>query len=63
MRAWISDQNVNIIHFKHLSHVDSKYKSYKLEISMSDYMSLYEPNQWPTNICIGQFYMPKSQRK
>ena len=31
MRAWISDHNVNIIHFERLSHVDSKYKSYKLE--------------------------------
>ena len=34
MRAWISDHNVNIIHFERLSHVDSKYKSYKLEVSV-----------------------------
>ena len=63
MRAWISDYNVNIIHFKRLSHVDSKYNSHKLDVSVSDYISLYAPNQWSTGICIGQFYMPKSQRK
>ena len=32
MRALISDHNVNFIHFERLSHVDSKYKSYKLEV-------------------------------
>ena len=26
VRAWISDHNVNIIHFERLSYVDSKYK-------------------------------------
>ena len=50
MREWISDHNVNIIHFERLSHVDSKYKSYKLEVSVSVYMSLCEPNQWLAGI-------------
>ena len=59
----MSEHKVNINNFDRLSQVDFKSKSYKLEVSVSDYMSLYEPSKWPTGICIGQFYIPKAQRK
>ena len=60
MRDWISTQKINIINFERLSHDDAKYKSYKLIVSVSAYVSLCKPSQWPVGICISKFYPPKA---
>ena len=60
MRDWISKQKINIINFERLSHDDAKYKSYKLIVSVSDYVSLCKPSQWPVGICISKYHPPKA---
>ena len=59
MRDWISKQKINIINFERLSHDDAKYKSYKLIVSVSDYVSLCKPSQWPS----GNMYFQISPTK
>ena len=49
MRDWISKQKINII-----------IKSYKLIVSVSDYVSLCKPSQWPVGICISKYHPPKA---
>ena len=46
MRDWISKQKITLL-TERLSHDRAKYKSYKLIVSMSDYVSLCKPSQWP----------------
>ena len=60
MRDCISEQKINIINFERLSHDDAKYKSYKLIVSVSDYVSLYKPSQWPVGISISKYHPPKA---
>ena len=70
MRDWISKQKINIINLERLSiayiesyglsHDDAKYKSYKLIVSVSDYVSLCKPSQWPVGICISKYHPPKA---
>ena len=50
--SWIRKQLVNIIDFVKTSHVDSKYKSFKVTFNMSDYFYLYNPELWPSGVCI-----------
>ena len=57
--SWIRKQRVNIIDFVKTSHVDSKYKSFKVTFNMSDYFYLYNPELWPSGVCIGRYLPPK----
>ena len=49
------------INFERLSHDDAKYKSYKLIVSVSDYVSLCKPSQWPVGICISKYHPTEIQ--
>ena len=49
-----------IINLELLSHDDAKYKLYKLNVSVSDYVSLCKPSQWAVGICISKNHPPKA---
>ena len=53
--SWIRKQRVNSIDFVKTSHVDSKYKSFKVTFNMSDYFYLYNSELWPS----GRYLPPK----
>ena len=59
VRMWISKQKVKIVNFELLSHTDSKYKSYKLSVSIPDYLHLYKPGHWPIGVCIARYIAPR----
>ena len=52
---------VNIIDFERVSHDDSKYKSYKVTVSISDYMYLFDSELWPEGIYIGRYNQPRTE--
>ncbi len=60
MVAWIREQNVNIIDFERVSHDDSMYKSFKITLPISDYMTLFNPSIWPAGVCIARYVPPRS---
>ena len=57
--SWIRKQHVNFIDFVKTSHVDSKYKSFRVTFNISDYFYLYNPELWPSGVCIGRYLPPK----
>ena len=57
--SWIRKQRMNIIDFVKTFHVDSKYKSFKVTFNRSDYFYLYNPELWPSGVCIGRYLPPK----
>ena len=59
MRDWIVDLKVNIQDFQRMSHNDSKYKSFKLTVSLQEYMYLFNPGLWPEGVCIGKYTPPR----
>jgi len=59
LRQWIANKNIDIIDFQRVSHDESKFKSYKLTVTVHDFISLYKPEMWPERVCIGKYVPPR----
>ena len=55
LKNWIEEKCVTLLDFHKVSHPDSKYKSFKITVSVTDYMFLYDSRQWPEGVCIEKF--------
>ena len=60
MTDLILNTKIYMIYFERLSHDDAKYKSNKLIVSVTNYVSLCKPSQWPMGICISKYHSPKT---
>ena len=61
MLNYVKSLRVNIIDFERVSHDDSKYKSYKVTVSISDYMYLFDSELWPEGIYVGRYNQPRTE--
>ena len=52
MMEFMQNKGVNLLDFLRMSHPDSKFKSFKLTFSVTDYMFLYDSSQWPHGVDI-----------
>ena len=61
MLNYVKSLIVNIIDFERVSHDDSKYKSYKVTVSISDYMYLFDSELWPEGIYVGRYNQSRTE--
>ena len=61
MLNYVKSLRVNIIDFERVSHDDSKYKSYNVTVSISDYMYLFDSELWPEGIYVGRYNQPRTE--
>ena len=45
MMEFVQNKGVNLLDFQRMSHPESKFKSFKLTLSVPDYMFLYDSSQ------------------
>ena len=50
LRNWIEEKGVTLLDFHKVSHPDSRYKSFKITVSVTDYMFLCDFRQWPEGV-------------
>ena len=58
---YVKDQNISIRSIEKMSNTESKFDSFRLEVSVSDMYRLFEPNFWPEGICVRKFFRPKQK--
>ena len=59
MRRHINDVGVTIDSMHCVSNPHAKYKSFKVTTALSNYDELFNPEMWPSGICVRKYVPPR----
>ncbi len=62
IKEYIETNGIRVRSFACVSNDLSMYKSFKLEISVSDMEKVLNADFWPTGVWVRRFYSPKGSR-
>ena len=61
LKIYIQEAGITVCSLACVSKEDSKFKSFKLSVPLSQFKRLFDNQMWPEGIRVRRFYMPKGK--